>query len=262
MKTILTKILLLSIVILASCTKVIDVDLNDADPSIVIDGSVQLSETDGNNMVAEVLVNWTSSYFEPNEFEAIDGASLYIKDGRGQTYKLEEISTGFYYNDQLPVGTPKEEYELYGTIEEEEVSARSTLSRMVLLDSVGADQPNFGPPWISPFCYFTDIPGEDNYYRLRVFVNGFHDKSIFFINDSGRDGMELGYRFFGVEVIPGDSISIELLCIDEDSYEYYKVLSEATGSAAPGNPTTNIVGEGIGVFTAETMSQRSHIVVE
>lgn len=250
----------------SSCTKIIDVDLNEANPRIVIDGSMNF--LDSNNRIATVKLEWTGSYYSSNDFTYINGAELYLKSPDGKMHTLINVSDGEYISNDSISGNSLDNFELSGTIEGVDFNATSLMPNRVEIDSIGAYVLPFGPPnpekFLTPIVFFNDLPNEKNYYRYRLFVNGAQITDLYFQADDGQDGEQMVYPFFNVAVVSNDTLTIQLLSIDEESYDYYKVLNQNIGgggfSAAPGNPNTNIKGDAIGVFTSQMVSSRTIIV--
>lgn len=254
------------IIITSACTKVIDVDLNESNPKLVIDGAVNFA--DSNVRYASVKLSWTGSYYSSNDFNVINGAELFLKSPDGISHALTNTNDGIYVSTDSIVGNSLDNFELSGIIDGKEISAISSLPNRVEIDSIGAYVLPFGPPndgnFRTPVIFFTDLKNDKNYYRFRLLVNGESIEELFFQRDDGQDGELMIYPFFRVRVSPNDTITIQLLCIDKASFDYYKVLSQNIGgggfSAAPGNPNTNIQGDAIGVFTAQNVSQKTIIV--
>jgi len=76
-------IAILSALSLASCTKVIDVDLNTADPKYVIEGFVTKGE-----MVHQVKITRTLNFDENIAFPTVDNAIVVISDDAGNSETL------------------------------------------------------------------------------------------------------------------------------------------------------------------------------
>jgi hypothetical protein len=267
MKTIYNKILIFSLLtLLASCTKVVDIDLNEANQRIVIDAKISYESWDSTNLHSRVHLTRTGSYYTNNTFDTISDANLSIKSNSGAIYPLHYSSRGYYVNSNIPMGNVNDEYELFGTIDGKEITSKSTIPTRVKIDSIGAYPLQFGPhgtDHLTAVCFFTDVAGENNYYRLKIIVNGLRYGSIYITRDDGQDGKQIAYPFFKAPINVSDTIDIELICMDEFSFDYYKVLSQNLGaggfSAAPGNPESNIKGDAIGIFTAQTSSRASII---
>jgi len=267
MKKVSNLILAIALIVVASsCTKIIDVDLNESNPKIVIDGSVSFA--DSNNRFASVTLERTGSYYASNDLTYIDGASLALKSPDGKIHSLVNTSNGKYISTDSIGGNSLDNFELSGTIDGVDFTAISSMPNSVEIDSIGAYVLPFGPPnpdlFFTPIIFFTDNPNEKNYYRYRVSVNGENITELFYQGDDGQDGEQMIYPFFRVRVSKKDTITIQLLSIDKDSYDYYRVLSQNIGgggfSAAPGNPNTNIQGDAIGIFTAQYVSEKTIIV--
>ncbi len=257
---------LLLVSVFSSCTKVIDVDINEANQRIVVDAHIDNNLRDTTISSCRVHLTKTSSFYDNNSFEFINNADLYIKTSNGISHKLISGNHGYYTYILDTAIQLNEEVELYGLIEGEEIKAKSIMPRRVKVDSIIAIELPFGPKHkgITPICFFTDYPGEDNYYRLILSVNNVQVNGFYVTYDLGHNGGLLNYPFMGVHVEKGDTVKIDLLGISKFDYDYYRVIiqTQKSGgfSAAPGNPNTNIEGNAIGVFTAETFNSKSIIV--
>lgn len=82
-------------------------------------------------------------------------------------------------------------------------------------------------------------------------------KDVFISNDELSDGKEVGQAIFsnGDNAIKrGDSVRVEMQCIDEYVYKYFFTLTQtiSQNSAAPTNPVNNIQGA-LGYFSAHSV---------
>ncbi len=257
-----------SILLVTACTKVIQVDLNKANQRIVVDGTLSLAKKDSTDLQAVVRLSRTGSFYENNSFDTISKANLYIKTPNGNSFPLHYVGKGVFENNAVPNGKTKDDYTLYGTIEGVKISAKSSMPNFCPIDSIGAYYLPFGPPHklsqLTPICFFTDIPNEANYYRLEIKINGHQLEGLYISRDDGQDGKMIAYPFIKVHILKGDTLNISLLSMDKASFDYYKVLKQNIGSggfgAAPGNPNSNIEGNVIGIFTAQTVSSKTLII--
>jgi len=257
---------LLGALVFSSCTKVIDVDINEANQRIVIDAYVENYSSDSTSSFCQVKLSKTGSFYDNNSFDVINDADLFIKDKDGNSHKLLSYDNGYYNYMFVPSVELNDELELYGTIEGEEITAKAIMPRRVKIDSLVATELPFGPKHkgITPICFFTDFPGEDNYYRLVLYVNNKQVGGFFVTYDLGHNGGLLNYPFMGKHVKKNDTLRVDLIGISKFDYDYYRVIiqTQKSGgfSAAPGNPNTNIEGNAIGVFSAETFDSKTIIV--
>jgi hypothetical protein len=257
---------------LSCCTKVINVDLNDAAPNIVVDAAV----TDS---VGPYTVNLTQTvnFSDNNVFPAINGASVILSDNAGNSNILTEAvaGSGNYITSNLQ-GVDGRTYYLSITYNGKNYTATSTMPYGVPLDSVVADTGSthhggggFGgggyggggttASGVTVRAVFTDPKGIVNYYRLIEYVNRVPNyNSITIISDLGQDGTQITENVArrDTSIHAGDTITVVLQGIDANVYEYYRTLKQVTKTqtginvTVPGNPTTNLSNNALGFFSA------------
>ena len=257
-------IFILIIFAISSCKKVINVDLNDADPKIVVDASVENGENyDGHVII--VKLSKSASFYDSSVPELIKGKDVYAINSAGKRFKLFENE--YYYRIYIDEVDKSDVWKIETNIDGKDITAQTTMPNYVGIDSILSVKLPFGPQreGYTPVCFFTDIAGEANNYRLRIHINSLYYNDLYITRDDGFDGQQIAYPFMKLEVQKGDTVSIDLMSIDAFSLEYYKVFAQNMGgggfSAAPGNPITNIVGEdAIGIFTGQTVSSVTRIV--
>src|ERR1700739_1121707 len=92
--------IIFALVILAagvsSCQKVINIDLNSANPDIVVDAEVM-----DNAGPYTVNLTQTVNFSDNNVFPAVNGASVLISDNAGNSELLTETSPGNYTTSHL-----------------------------------------------------------------------------------------------------------------------------------------------------------------
>ncbi|MCK5847518.1 MAG: DUF4249 domain-containing protein [Bacteroidales bacterium] len=264
-----TIIYLSILVILASCTKVIDVDLNEADPKIVVDAYIQDYEDVNSIQKVFVKLSRSSSVFEDNTIDVIENQTIYAINESGNRFKLDWHADSALQNYSAIINNADKStnWSIETTIEGIDITAETSIPNFVGLDSIVATKLPFGPPkeGLSVICFFNDIAGEANNYRFRIFVNGTNMGGLYITRDDAFDGEQIAYPFMHTEVQIGDTVRVDLLSIDEFSLDYYKVFAMTNGgggfSAAPGNPISNIKGEdAIGIFTGQTISSVTRII--
>ncbi|MEN8138124.1 MAG: DUF4249 domain-containing protein [Bacteroidota bacterium] len=244
-------------IILSSCEKVIDVDLNDAEPVIVVEG--YLTDIEGMNYV---LLSKSNSFYTTGEVEKLEGAEVEVVSGNGISYKLDEEEKGYYRNQNLKVET-NQNYKLnirYGSTILQSVSNSPSA---VKIDSIEIMSSEFSRPEKELYriiCHFRDSPDEVNFYRLRLFIGDDILKGFYVMNDKFLGGESVSYPFDGVEMEDNSTVRVELLGVDESNYEYFYTLSRIMGMGQdiiPGNPPTNIEGDAIGIFGANTFDSKT-----
>jgi len=251
--------------IFASCEKVVHIDLNEANPRIVVDA--QLVDTGNGLGNAIIKLSWSGSFYDDNNFKPIENASIKISDPRGKIYHFTEVKAGEYINTQMEAVYIDDEFNLEIETNNETLSAKSSLPRYVPIDSLSFAPFVFGPHRGNGFvvhCHFMDPPNEENFYYLKLIINDTVSSDYFIGSDDAIDGEQIDYVFFKHAIEKGAFVVVELYTIDEMAYDYFRVLKkdENSGgmSAAPGNPISNIKGNAIGIFRASAKDEKYIIV--
>ncbi len=253
-------------VLLFGCEKVIDVDLNEADPEFVIEANL----TNSINL-AEVKVSKTGSYFGDTPIEKITGAVVNIEDEFGKGYNLHEVEDGVYRTFEI---MPMENvtYHLRVETEGHKFESSSKLNPVVLIDSLKYyydDGFVFLNEGYIVKMYFSDPSNRKNYYRVKVFENdtlrNSPDEFILF-DDRMINGKSLELTLHGIIFDPGDKATVQLVSLDEAAYQYYNTFQELInvnpGSAAPANPISNISNGALGYFAAWSADTKTVIIKE
>ncbi len=258
--------IVLSAVLMQSCTKVIDVKLKDSDKKYVVEGV--LTDVPG---TCNVRLSQTKNFSDDNSFNSVAGASLSITDNTtGSTTGLTESAPGVYTAAGF-AGSSGHTYTLHISANGNEFTAESTMPQKVNFDTLYVTNDQlFGMSNKFANLEFTDPPALGDCYQARQYINGKALKDIFVTNDDYTNDRVNYAKLF---VFPdkdedkakaGDTIRVDMMCIDRAVYKYWFSLQQsATGnsqSAAPANPVTNIKGGAIGYFTAQTMQTRSVVV--
>jgi Domain of unknown function (DUF4249) len=241
---------------LFSCTKVINVNLNNANPNIVIEGIV----SDGPGPY-QVQLAQTVNFSDPNVFPPVTGATVKITDSTlGITDSLKEVVPGTYVTQKLLEGVTGHTYQLYVLSNGQKYTASSTMPQKVNLDSVTFYTTNiFGKRSTSAVANFQDPVGIANYYTFTEYVNGQAIDQTFNFSDRLSDGKYIRRQLFNDSsyINPGDQVSIKMRCVDNPVWQYFNTLGQAKGNNSqaitPTNPLSNISNNALGYFSAQTV---------
>jgi hypothetical protein len=262
-------IIIAILMIINSCEEVIDVDLNNVNPQIVIEG--EITDKVGPYFVK---ISKTGNFFEENKFPAISGAKIYISDSEGIIDTLTETSQGIYKTNKIigKVGnTYKLKIELDGNIYE----SQAKMLNPTLIDSITYNfNSNTGPGQgkkggYDLHCFFKDKPGIIDYCMIKLYVNGIKDKSYFLYTGKLNKDETVDYNRFRKRFEKNDTIKIELSNLEFQGFDYFSTLNDIMSSegmrgivstGTPANPNTNIKGGALGYFLAYTVSSDSVIV--
>jgi len=251
----------LLIVLLSSCEKVIDIDLNSSSPQYVVEGII----TNGAEP-ARVRITRSKNFDENNDFPAVTGAMVTITDSDDNSFILKEVTPG-NYEDPTLVGIEGLSYILTISVDGAVFTATSTMPKGVKLDGLTYEEIGAFQKKILPQPVFLDSPNVPNFYHFVIWVNNAIDKGIFVLNDESSDGKLVQRSFFtDTEIKMGDSLTIELQCVDLSVYNYFNSLSKIAGhgmgGGTPGNPISNITGGALGYFSAYSSDSKSVIVTK
>jgi len=252
------------LVAFTSCEKVIDLKLDNTEPRLVISGDI--SDVDS---IPIIKITQTIDYDQPNNFPVIQDATVIVSDNLGTIDTFVALSQGGYQGSTK--GVPGLTYSLSILHAEKEYNSSVKMPLPIIIDSVTIEEistPGGQVPLLT--TYFQDPPGEKNYYYLNYLINGEDSGDYSFLSDDLRDGEEIVVGTISddyEDVQLGDTITVELHCIDAAMYEFYRTLEalqdgggSGLGSSTPDNPTSNISGGALGYFKVYAQTEKDFII--
>lgn len=223
---------LISLISLASCQDVVDVDVPTEEPRLVVQALIRVDPTSPTTTVA-VKATTTSGFFgEPkpaklnNIFLSIPGTSTFINlfeipEGSGiyqpsaDEVNPSPIATSYF--------TDNEEHLLTINFEDKIFLAFSGYYRSTPLDNLAQGRKNlFDDDETEIITTFTDRPNEDNFYILDYSGDGFLPTEDTFYKDQQ---FTFSY-FYGKPLVPGDELTVNILGSDRSFYNYMNQLIE------------------------------------
>lgn len=220
-KTVLPAILM----ILVSCEDVIEPDLEESAPRLVVEASL-IWDADRTENPQYITLTTTTSYFS-DEVPPAEGAEVFLYGPNGEIHSFEEIESGVFRNDGF---TPESdaEYELQIFYNGEEYRATERLVPTVELQYV--EQINNGGfigDEIELRAFYTDPAGIENYYLFQFYHDGL---SLQLASDDFTDGNQTFARYSDEDLESGDIVSIYVQGLSERFYQYMNLLLSQTGS--------------------------------
>ncbi len=248
------------VLLTTSCEKEIEVDLKSVPPRIVIEGMVK------EGLPATVKVSTTLDFDDNGGYPFITDAIVKISDDKGKTEMLNQDGSGWYVSHNLK-GEMGRTYNLSVTYDNVEYTATSKMPPRVAIDSLTTYKIKV-MDYALPMIHFTDPKGVENqYYRCLVYINGKqrHDTQELVTDAKHTDGdpLHLLLPIFSsgeenvTPIAQGDEIMVEAQCIDEGVFTFYNSMASMENSLT--NPTTNIKGGALGVFSAYSYDQSTTI---
>jgi len=248
-------------ILFTSCEKVVNVNLNNAQPQYVIEGEVY----EGNDTV-EVHVAKTTDYYGFAPQTQIDNATVTLSDNTGNSFSIPFKAAGRY---ELPGfnGIAGRQYSLKVTIDGKEFTATATMPEPVNIDSVSKEykEKDFRKAGYEVAARLTDPAATSNYYRLVYTINDTLKNApddLYLFNDKFNNGKPIKADLFR-RFETGDKIEFELQGMDEHVFDFFTSLNDALNNQngpAPANPNTNIKGGALGYFGAFTSSKQGIVI--
>ncbi|CAL65592.1 DUF4249 domain-containing protein [Christiangramia forsetii] len=229
MKTYLKFIVLLSSLILISCEEVVSIPLEESEPRLVIDASIEwFKGTEGNNQI--IKISRTSSFYEENT-ESIEDAQVRIFSENGTEFKFLHQQDGIYINNNFqPVlnGT----YELEVNLDGELYTATETLIPVTSLDYIEQlENGGFAGDEIEIKAFYTDPVSTEDYY-LFEFID--EDISLEIYEDEFTNGNQIFGYYSTEDIEPDDEIEIQIQGISKSYYEFLFILRSQLGTEGGG----------------------------
>jgi len=245
--------IILTAFLFTGCTKIIDVDLKNSVPQLVIEGVVTNSDA------ASVNITQSVQFSNSNNYPAVRGAIVSITDNAGGTFLLQETTPGKYTSSSL-IGVEGRTYNLSVSVNGALYQAVSTMPVQVNLDTILLENIAFIPDniWIIKPQY-TDPPGFGDYYKFIEKINGVRNPTIWVWDDKlTNNGISTRPLIQADSTIKiGDTVEIEMQCIDLNNFRYFTALQNLQQAATtPTNPESNISGNVLGYFSAHTSQKR------
>ncbi|MCW8981383.1 MAG: DUF4249 domain-containing protein [Altibacter sp.] len=215
---------------LSSCEDVIDVDLNESAPKLVIDARI-IKNIENDDAFARVKLSTTKPFFETGTTH-VNEAMVTITDANGIVYPLPNLGNGLYGLDPFIVEA-NTSYTLEVDYEGERYMATEILEPVVPLEFV--EQRNdggFSGEDIELKAFFNDPPNEENYY----FFEGLSDRGDVYdtFNDEFFDGNRI-FGFYSVEDLEtNDQVTFYLHGVDRNFYNFMFVLLQQSTDQSDG----------------------------
>lgn len=227
-------LILLSAFILFSCEEVIDVDLNSANPRLVIDGSINwFKNTTGNEQ--SITLTLSAPFFDDQVPPAND-AIVSITDSNDNIFNfIEDGNTGVYYNNTF-IPVLNEIYTLNINYNNEDYTASEILKSVASIDFVEQnDQGGFTGENIELKAYYTDPADEENYYLFEFISDIPVVPALEVYEDRFTNGNQI-FGFYTEEDLESqDDVIIRNYGISKEFYEFMFILLQQ-GSEESGGP--------------------------
>lgn len=234
MQTLTKYIILIVITTLFSCEDVIDLEVPNAAPRLVIEASIDWEKgTTGNEQT--IKLSMSKPYFDSYEITTVVGASVkIIYDTDGTVFDFIDQNNGLYTTTSF-VPALNHTYTLEVIHNGETYVAHETLMPVASIQEVsqsleGGDDDEA----LDVSVYFNDPVAETNFYLIKFQEQGDLLPTLFDLKDEFTNGNLMSAYFEKYndeesneeEFVPGDVVDINLYGISQQYYNYLHILIE------------------------------------
>lgn len=214
--------------VFSSCEDVVEVDLNTADPRLVIEAN---SNIYSENMAHTfVRLSTTTPYFDTAP-SPVTTAEVLITDEFGNEYEFLQMEDGYYISDLVP--EIDVDYTLQVFYDGEEYKGTTHLVPAVpiaLIEQI--EDGGFSGENKEVRIYFNDTPGESNYYFFEALTT--HENEYDTLSDEFIDGNLFFYYYSHEDLEAGDEIIFNLYGITQTNFDFLsQVLQQAQNNSGP-----------------------------
>ncbi len=278
MKNLSILVLTFLVTLLSSCTKVVDLKLNEPESKIAVEGII--SNQAGGSFIKLV---YTKGYLSSEAPQTIVDAQVSVRDNEGiLTIFTPSDNEGLYLPPATFSGEIGKTYTLDVQYEGGSIFAESTMKDTVSGSNVNVIKADIANPYLEAgyhlMATIKKYKEEDSFYKAEIYINGVNQMTtasdiIAFDDRMFEAGEELEARLHTwAETLEdnekpqlGDVITLQLISINEETYQYLQALSETPMQGGlfgktPANVPSNIEG-GLGWFQASSFGSPKHSMV-
>uniref|UniRef100_UPI00404A4A66 DUF4249 domain-containing protein n=1 Tax=Fulvivirga sp. TaxID=1931237 RepID=UPI00404A4A66 len=207
-----------------SCEDEISIDLKDAPSALVVDAWI-------NDKPEPQVISLTATqgYFNSEEPRGIAGATVEVKDSKGNTFEFRDNLNGKYTWNPTNVAEKIESegtlYQLRIELNGKVYTASSSLNRVPIIDSLKftfkEEQNVFQPEGYYGEFVATDFRGQGDTYWIKAYKNGVFLNNPFDLNIAYDAGFNAGGNIDGVVFIQPIQDAVTPLNDDLDAIEPY-----------------------------------------
>ncbi|RMA64935.1 DUF4249 domain-containing protein [Ulvibacter antarcticus] len=212
---------------LASCEDIIDVDLNTAEPRLVVEASINVLE-DGSSTPL-IRLTTTAPFFD-SELPIVEDAIIEITDQNGIVYPFTYELDGYYTADFIP--QLDIDYILSIVYNGETYTATEQLQTTTPLEYV--EQRNdggFTGEEVELKVYFSDPLGIENYYLIEGLSIRGDEQDVF--NDEFFDGNVVFGLYLAEDLASEDEVTFNLYGVNKQFHDFMFILLQQTGGGGP-----------------------------
>ena len=243
-------VVLASILLGLGCEDVIELNLNETPPQIVIAANLDASQ-----QRVTVVLHQTSAFYDSQADIPVQDAVIELQ-GPETAYLLEEVQDGIYQAEGILL-QPHDTFSLQVAYDGEIYTATSIVpTPIALIDIEQSELPD------TPFrdkgevrlsAIIDDLPEVENFYRITLYQETeLVSENITVFDDAFASPNEVFKVPIRETFQPGTSIQVTLLSTDQAYYNYFYQLAlltrDGSNNTTPFNPRGNFDNKALGYF--------------
>jgi hypothetical protein len=217
-----------------NCEDVIEVDLNEAKPRLVIEASIDwFKNTPGNEQ--NIKLSLSAPFFD-DIIPPANGATVQISDTSSNQYNFIEVSSTGIYTNSTFIPVIDETYTLTINYEGETFIATEILKSVASIDFIEQkNEGGFSGEDIELKAFYTDPANEENFYFFEFIIDIPVVPTLEVYEDKFTDGNQI-FGFYSEEDLEsGDEVTIRNYGVSERFYQFMFILLQQ-GSDDGGGP--------------------------
>lgn len=235
---------LLFVLLFLSCDKVVELDLENGDPKIVIDAEIIWEKgTSGNQQ--SIKITRMAPYYSPTT-PKVSGAQVRVENSKGDVFTFNESEPGLYVCTNF-VPAIDMEYKLFVNVDGQTLTATEKLIAVPPVEKIDQEfmADVTGEDLIVVTFYYKDPANQANYYLTDYKSDILPYPEYTSTSDEFVNGNEINEKFTDTDLKPGKVLDITHRGVSKNFYNYMNLILEVTNSnpfaATPGNIRGNIV---------------------
>ena len=216
--------------VLIGCTDVIHVDLETADPKLVIDATLDWEKgTSGNEQM--IKLSTSTGYYAP-EFPTVSGAIIFVTNTADMVFDFTESENPGEYVCNDFIAAVGETYTLTVILNGETYTATETLTATPdIADTI--TQSNAGGiagDELEIQFFYQDNGTQDNYYITSVRAPSVAYPEYSLESDEQYQGNQISQFYSHEDLTSGDLLNIRLYAVSRRYFDYFNKIVIASGN--------------------------------
>lgn len=272
-------IIIITLFVLTSCEKTVELDLENSTPKIVIEGLV--TDREGHQYVK---VSRSAGFYSTGKTPRVSDATVMIADDQGNTFSFvhnpnsHADSTGYYLPETPLTGAIGRTYTLTVVADGQTYEASDTMFRLTPIDKLEyrineeeQEDPEDDGRFYELLLFVKEPQDTKDYYLFKSFRNGAleyqNDTDVYYADDEligeNIDGISLPL-FYAVD----DVAKIEVQSLSRQAFIFYRDLSKLLNNdggmfgTPPANPRTNLSNDAVGFFQVSAIQSAELVIAE